>query len=430
MSTVLENTQPCTYKGALIHVDRISATSGRTKVNYLYLNSGRRVSKDLGPFPIAFTVSGYTYAQDGQQYADMRDALRFALDSPLDGDFVHPFISEPFWCAHGKYTFEETFGEVNICRFEIPFELVSKDGANPLTPTGALFSSSQIKTLALDANRTLQTACAEAFNASTGINRASASSLFGSLGNRLRDVFGPIGETLAKTAAYVDKALDIYEQADYYANNPLAAFAAIADGILGVDGLTADVYKKFRTIQAMFDFGDTESETNFAVTSPTRIVAEPYAYEDAERTNNANVIRAFTQGAALIQAFSISGESEPRTTDEIDEFLEVLDEQYKKISSLLTDDIGPYTWNLGIFQPDYSDSIAAIDQLRVAVSGYLNQKRAGAAYVKEVNVAPMPASSLAYLLYRDSSRMGEIMDLNQSLTDPIEVSGVLKVLSK
>lgn len=429
MSTVLENTLVCSYKGAQIYVDRISSTSGRSKANYLYLNTGRRVSKDLGALPKTFRVEGFTYAQDGDEYEAMRDALRSVLDSPLDGDFVHPRIKETFWCAHSTYTWDEDFGDVNVCRFSFVLQQVSKGGANPLTPTGELFNKSQIKDLALAANRELQTACADAFNVSTPINRASAISFIQSIADKLRGTFSSIGETISKANDYVDLALDIYEQAEYYANNPHALFAAIADGIIGVDGLTNEIYAKFRTIQNMFDYGDDGSDTSFAITSPTVVFDEPSTFEDAERTNNAKQVKNFAQAGALIQAFSTAGASDPETTEEIDEFTEVLEEQFRKTSTLLTDDDAGITTNLGAGQPDYGESNKKIAELRTAVYRYLSQKRANAAYVTTINVQPMPCSTLAYLLYEDSSRMDEIMRLND-LTDPFEVSGELRVLSK
>lgn len=429
MTTVLENTRICSYKGVEFYCDRISSTSGRTKANYLFLNSGRRVSKDLGALPKSFRVSGYTYSQDGDEYADKRDALRSVLDSPLDGEFAHPFVSENFWCSHGQYTWDEDFGEINICRFEFVLEQVSKDGDNPLTPTGQLFNKSQIKALALDTNRKLQAASAAAFSTTTLLNKESGASLFESAGNKMRGAFGSIGDTLSKANDYAGKALDIVDQATYYANNPLAGFAALADGLLGIDGLTADLYKKFRTIQAMFDFGDSGSDTNPNLYSPTRITSNPTNLEDAERTRNANVMKTFIQGAAAAQAFSQAGTSEPETTDEIDEFNEVLEDQFEKVSALLTSDNEEQTATLGTAQPDYSESYESIVKLRGAVAGYLNQKRANAAYVKTIRVSPMPCSELAYKLYRDSSRMDEIMQLN-GLTDCFEVSGDLRVLSK
>lgn len=429
MTTVLENTRVCSYKGVEFYCDRISSTSGRTKANYLFLNSGRRVSKDLGALPKSFRVSGYTYSQDGDEYADKRDALRSVLDSPLDGEFGHPFVSENFWCSHSTYTWDEDFGEVNICRFEFVLEQVSKDGDNPLTPTGQIFNKSQIKALALDTNRKLQAAASGAFDTTTLANKESAASIFETAGNKMKGAFGSIGDTLSKANDYAGKALDIVDQATYYANNPLAGFAALADGILGVDGLTADIYKKFRTVQAMFNFGDSDSDTNPNLASPTRITTSPTNFEDAERTRNANVSKTFIQGAALAQAFSQAGTSEPETTDEIDDFNEVLEDQFDKVSSLLTVDDENQTSSFGVTKPDYSESHESMLKLRVAVSGYLNQKRANAAYVKTIFVPPMPCSELAYKLYKDSSRMDEIMELN-GLTDCFEVSGWLRVLSK
>lgn len=428
MPSVLENTLICSYKGVQLHVDRISATSGRSKANYLYLNSGRRVSKDLGQFPNVFRVEGFTYSTDGDEYASKRDAMRSILDSPLDGEFVHPFAGN-FWCSHGTYTWEEDFGRINECRFSFTLEQVSKDGSNPLTPTGELFNKSQIKKLALDTNRALQSACSDAFSATTSINKGSAASLIGKVGSKLKDTFGSVGETLSKANDYADKALDIAENAAYYANNPRAAFAAMADGILGIDGLTNSIYAKFRTVQNMFNFGDDNTDSGFAITSPTRISETPTTWEDAERTKNAKLVRTFMQSAATVQAFSTAGTSDPETTEEIDDFIEVLETQFRTISGQLTNDDTATTKNLGTSQPDFGSAYESLLELRSSVYGYLTQKRANAAYVKTITVEPMPCSELSYRLYGTSDRMDEIMKLN-GLTDCFNVYGELKVLSK
>lgn len=428
MSTVLENTLLCTYKGASLYVDRITGTGGRSKANYLYLNSGRRVSKDLGAFPKVFQVHGWTYSQDGDEYAAKRDAMQSALDSPLDGDFVHPF-SGNYWCSHEKYNWTEDFSELNLCEFTFTLEQVSKDGANPLTPTGEIFNKSQIKAMALDTNRKLQTACSDSFNVSTLDNEESAVSFLQSASNKMRGTFSGIGDSLAKANAYADTVMDVNDNASYYARNPKAAFAALADGILGVDGLTADIYVKFRAVQNMFNFGNDGTDTSFAITSPIRIVESPTTFEDAERTKNANLIKTFMQGAAAAQAFSQAGASEPTTTDEIDNFLSVLEDQFDSVSALMTVDDYDETYQLGTSKPDFGEAYASMIELRSAVAGYLTQKRANAAYVKTITVQPMPCSTLAYLLYNDSSRMDEIMKLN-GLTDCFDVSGELRVLSK
>lgn len=426
--SVLENTYAASYKGVQFFVDRISSTSGRTKANYLFLNSGRRTSKDLGALPSTFRVTGFTYSQDGDTYAAKRDALRSVLDSELDGIFVHPFAGE-FYCSHDSYTWEEDFSKLNICRFTFTLSQVSKDGANPLTPTGEIFNSSQIREQALTVNRAIQAACADVFSTSTVVNKDCADKLFEDSGDSFKNTFASIGETIADVNSYVGKAIEINEKAAYYSANPLAGFAALADGILGVDGLTADTYKKFRTVQAMFNYGNNDSDYSVVENSPTRIDETPTTPEDAERLRNAEAVKTFMQTTALAEAYNYTGSTDYTSTDEIDDTLDILNEQFVEVSELLTDDnLSVYTV-FDVDVPEYTDTYNELLKLRRYVEGYLRTLRASAAYVKIIRVEPMPASVLAYKLYGDSSRSDEIMKLN-GLSDPFSVSGQIKVLSE
>lgn len=425
--SVLDNTRPASFKGVPFLVSRSRTKAGINRAEYLYINTGRRVTKPLGTFPAQFTIEAFTHSIDGDEYEQKRDALRAALDDDKNGTLVHPFLGNAYVCS-GLYEFEENFTEVGICRFSLAFKVCDKD-ENPITPENKRANSAQIKDLALAANRSLQAASAAAFEVSTPLNNESSKSIFESAFDSFRDVFAPLADTLEKFNEYAGKALAAQQQASFYANNPTVGFAALADGVLGVDGLTIDTLTKFRAMQRQFGFGNSGTKYSVDVTSPVYINENPATNEDAERNTNALILKQFVQAAATIESFAQAGNGEYATVDEVNEAAAILKDQLDIMGDALTAKPENEIYDFDLPTPDYAETYEGLKDTATATFQYLDQQRLSAPRVETITTASVPASVLAYTLYGDSTRSQEIMDLNP-FTDNMDLSGEVKVLSE
>lgn len=425
---MLDNTRPASFKGVPFRVRAVETTEGQNRANYIFINTGRRASKALGPYPADFAVTAFTHGKTTDEYNRNRDALRTALSDSAPGILVHPFLGN-FTCVAGKFKFNENYEELGICRFTIPFFVAEKDGDSPRAMAGIKASASSIRSKATDASRKMQRASGAAFGASSVRNKASAKSLFERTGDAVREVFGPIGESIEKISDYTGKALAYREQAAYYMANPYVGFAAMADQIFGIDGLTNDVFSKFLACQALFDFGNDDDTYSASQASPYRIPPDPQTEEDAERVTNSQVLTTFMQTSATIEAMAQAGNMTFETTDDLNDAVDVINNQFQNIADLLTQNPESEIYNFNVTKPDYSESYDALKSLHLETLEYLEQQRLETPRVEYIEVAQQPASVLSYTLYGTSDRADQIMALN-GLRDTMAVSGLIKVIAE
>lgn len=414
--SVLENTRPGSFKGIPFNTKSSRVRRGVSRTNYLLANTSRRISKAMGGYAPDFSLTLFTHSVNGDNYESKRDALIEALDDDAPGALVHPFLGN-FYVVAGVYETKENFSEVGICYFDVPFFVVDKDGENPLVEEGRKSNPALVSDLALAANRAMQDACADAFVGSTSLNKQANKSMVEGMVDDLKDTFAGIGDSIADVSEYTGKALAVAEKSAFYADNPQLLFAAMADGILGIDGLTANVFAKFVACQNLFDF-DSD------VGGP-RINPSPTTREDAERTTSSGVSSNFLRSTSLFEAYSQSTGLELATVEDINETIELLDAQFEDMKDAMTE---PQI-EFGNATPDYSDTYEAMNQLRVSSLQFFEEARINAAKVQVINVKAQPASVLSYTLYGDSTRAQEIVDLN-GLNDNMVLNGDILVLSK
>jgi prophage DNA circulation protein len=423
---ILDELRPASFRGVPFFFEAGTTTEGRSTAYYNYLNSGRRIQKDLGPFKPDFSITCFTKGL-GNAYFTNRDALRTALSNPDPGVLVHPFLGT-FTVKVGKYTFSERMSRLGVCSFDIPLRVVDADSA-PVTPANRQATTSGIRGLATDASIALQAASAAVFSNSSPLNFTSSSSIISNVFDTFSDVLGPIGDTAAKITEYTGEALAVSEQASFYADNPTVLFATMADGILGVDGLTSDILAKYEAVKNLFGFGNADENTSVAVTSPIRINPDPKTNEDAERKNNAEVLSTFVQAQSLLEAYAQTGSYNFSTVNDIDRRNAELDAQFNIIANTITASPTQEVYDFTPYVADYSELYDNLKALRAASRDYLEQQSLNAAELETIDVAPIPASVLAYLLYDDSSRSDSIMDENGT-RDNMALSGELQVLNK
>ena len=433
MSTVLENTRPASFRGVPFRVSSDETDRGPLASTYLYVNTGRRTSKNQGVFPPRFTMQCFTHDDDGDLYEQKRDALVRVLDDGLPGELVHPYWGNA-WVQPMQYKVSQRESELNKCNFSIPFEVVSKNSADPNNSKDA--TSVAIRKLADSAYDALNSASADGLRNTSGRMFESSAAIFGNIGTQLKDKVSKVADTIVKANEYADKAIQLQEQAGFYMDNPSVAFAAVTDNILGVDGLTDKTIAKFFVLKRMFNFGDTDSDSNVNAVSPFRIDPSPQTAEETQIKLNAETIKKNTQAAATIEAFAQIGKTLFKESDEVKNIVEdvesiktSLEEQFKKIAFLLNEPQDRNIFTRALETPDYGEAYDAIKDLRDTVYTYIDEQLVSAPYIQEVYVPGWPASVLAHQLYEDSTRAQEIMSLN-GLTDNLYLEGTIKVYSE
>jgi prophage DNA circulation protein len=399
---------------------------GVSRTNYLLANTDRRISKAVGGYAPDFSLELFIHDIDGDRYEQKRKEFIKALDGDEPGTLVHPFLGN-FFCVAGVYEVKETFSEVGVCRFSVAFFVVDKEGANPAVTESGKATPGGIKDKALVANRALQSASADAFLATTAINKLSNAGKIRDMAGSFNDKLSVIADTVEQGIEYTDKAIAVAEKASFYTGNPLIAFADLADLVLGTDGLALDAYSKFRALQNLFE-EVTESSSSTRIVALDRIQTR----EEAERYVSSNVSDTFLQASSLIEAFSQASTIEYKNVQEINSAMEILDAQYERIKEQMYPEraqIGDSSRGEAVVEPDYDDTYEAINSLRTDSIRLFEELRTTAPKVEIITVNQQPASVIAYTLYGDSTRADEIIDLNE-IDDAFAVSGQILVLSK
>lgn len=426
MASSLIETRRGSLGGVPLYVRKVKTEEGVNRVKYLFLNSSRRTQKPLGKFPPIFTVDCFTYSQDGSEYKQNKDRLRKVLSSNDGSIFVHPWDGNAFVTCKGKYTFTEDFSEGNKCIFSITLEVVDSDSPVPQVVTDQYITPSGLAAQSLDANRSLQNASASLFISTSPDNIDVSKSLFDSVSGSLNSTFSGIGDSIAQISDYTEDALDIAQQAQFYADNPLIGFAAISDSILGIDGLTTDVYAKFRACQALFNWGDPGTDYDVNATSPSRINPSPLTYDDAERLRNSDTMKAYMKTAGCLEAYTQSAAIPYQNSDEIDAVIDIMESQFDELIGVLTSDV---SLPVNIPDVDYSEVYSELSKTRIQSLLYLAQQKTQTARLEMITVDGIPASVLSYRLYGTGTRAEEILEINK-IRDNMDLRGEIWVYSK
>lgn len=418
MNETLENTRLGSIRNVAFLMDgdaSIKTTEGVIRADALMLNSSRRISIPHGKFPPVFEFRFFTHGV-GDAYFRNRDRMREALSNDSPAVLVGPF-DKNVTVTTGIYETEQSFGEINKCYFDVTFKTTD---TSEILQEAETSSPVLLQNLSLAANRAAQDAASAAFNTNTKDSLRNAKALYEGAASKLKGKFATLGNTLQKGADYAQKAIDVVEKAAFYANNPVVGFAAMADLVLGVDGLTIDALLKFKKIKSFFNF-DTDT--------PVPINPTPITSEESQNKINYSATKKFMETTATAEAVNQISQHSFASDDEIQDIKEILNDQFQKTIASLSDEGIPDLYRYDTIKEDYTETIEAVEDLAVATNNFLNQQAAIAPTVATITVAPQPICNIAYALYGDDDHDIEIMELN-GITDGQLVSGDIKVLVK
>lgn len=415
-----ENSRPASFKKIPFFVDSISTQEGAKRVKYLYLGTDRRTQKKIAEFPPVFSVKGHTYGATGDSYEKARDQLRRVLKEESAGIFVDPFGGNNN-CTSDVYTFVQDFKESNRCNFTITFSTITDEKANPQKiKTG---NASSVATQAIETSRVLQREVAKALVVDTPELLDQSKSFFDGTSDLMKG-FKKLGQKLSSGVEFAEKALKIKDKVDFYAANPLIGLAAITDNLLGVSGLTTDIFAIFETFKSIFQNFDP-----FPWLPDNSNISVPSDPASAQAKSNFDSQQNFIRSSLMIEGISQAALIDYSSAEQIENVKKEINNQFVSLSLSMSRK-EPYQYQFPqVSTPSYYDVVKEMKRLKTDVFELLDENKKNVRQVVEVELAYMPASVWAYTLYGDSSRAIEMMELN-TLVDFMNVGGNLRAYSE
>jgi prophage DNA circulation protein len=367
------------FRGAEFKTDNSDRLGGRKTVKHEYPQHDMAFIEDMGRRGRSFSIQAYVVGQD---YTTGRDALIDALEQEGPGELVHPYYGNLI-VACAEYTVTETREEGAIARFSIKFEETVAEPVFPVATTDAAKAVSAASDTALDkvGNAFTRFFSVDGLpqhaidSATQAVKDASAS---------LKTFMGPI-VTATEEAARLKSDLDnMILDADALVRTPFVLVSRFRDVFLSIFKAPALPSRKLDALLKAYGF---TSGTEPPATTATRIT------EGANRTALLNLVRqmAVIEGARV--APSVAYETHEDAVVTRDQLTDKLDEQAESTED---DELFIELNNLRA-------------QLVEAVPGTEKNLARILTYTPAVS---MPSLVVAYDLYDDATRDGEIVTRN------------------
>lgn len=396
-----EKLRPASFRDVPFQVESDDLSAGRRVQIFEYPQRDKPFAEDLGRAAREINITGYVVGAD---YMAGRDALLAALEAPGPGTLVHPWygslqvVAKPARVTHSR-------DEGGMCRFSLVFieagELQFPSAtAAPGVKTALAAEKLQDAAVADFAKRFSVDGLPE-FVATDAIAKVSGTlanvqRIAGRVGRILRD---PVGGILAEIEPLV--------RTPFYLARQIMGLYSLGDGLLKtVSGMFGDANAANQRAVA----GAIASVSSFPV--PVRPVL-PVAPVRQQMIDNAAAVNALMRRALLVQAASMVAAMELPVYDDAAALRRDL-ARALDVESLNADDA----------------MYRVLQDARTAVHQDVGERLDGAARLQFVTPAePMPALVLAYDLYEDVARDGEIAARNKIRHPGFVPAEPLKVLS-
>lgn len=393
--------RPASFRGVPFQVESDDMTVGRRVQVFEYPQRDKPFAEDLGRAAREINIPGFIIGPD---YMAGRDALLAALEAPGPGTLVHPWygslqvIAKPARVAHSN-------DEGGMCRFSLVFVEAGElqfpaSKAAPGVKTG--LAADKLKTSAIaDFAKQFSVDGLPSF-----VSDDAVAKLGGGLGE-LKGIAGRVGRILQSPVDGLSSELGSLVR------TPATLAGQIMDLFSQGKGLAATVAGRF---------GDGDAANHRTVSGTVAAVssfpppAQPVAMVTPARQqmiDNADAVNALLRRGLLVQASNmVAGMPLPVHDDAV----------------ALRRDLG---------QALDAESLTAGDELytvlqdaRAAVHQDIGERIDGAARLRLVTpLEPLPALVLAYDLYEDVARDGEITARNKIHHPGFVPAEPLKVLS-
>ena len=393
--------RPASFRDVPFQVESDDLSAGRRVQIFEYPQRDKPFAEDLGRAAREINITGYVIGPD---YMAARDALLAALEESGTGTLVHPWygsmqvIAKPARVTHSN-------DEGGLCRFSLVFV-----EAGELTFPSSVSAAGVKTTLAAD---TLEAAAIDDFAdqfSVDGFSEFVAADAVAKLSTALSSVnaiAGRVGSILANPVSGITSALGSLVRTPSSLATQIMGLFSRASGLVTTvsgmfgDGNAANQRAVAGTLAALASFP--------APTQPSVLVAPARQ----QMIDNAEAINALMRRALLVQSASMVGGME----------LPV----YEDATALRRD----------LARALDAESLSASDTMyqvlqdaRTAVCQDIGARLDGTARLRLMTPAePLPAVVLAYDLYEDVARDGEITARNKIRHPGFVPAEPLKVLS-
>lgn len=398
--------RPASFRQVAFHVDSDDMTAGRRVQVFEYPQRDKPFAEDLGRAAREINITGYVIGAD---YMAGRDALLAALEAPGPGTLVHPWygslqvVAKPARVTHSQ-------SDGGMCRFSLVFVEAGElqfPSSTAAPGVKTRLAAESLKAASADdfAERFSVDGLPEFVADDAVANVSDALATVKSVGSRVgRILRNPVDGLAAELGTLVRTPRDLAGQVmDLFSMGE--GLAETVDGMFG-DGNAANQRAVTGSIAATSSFPPPTRPP------PTR-PASQVAPARQQMIDNADAVNALMRRALLVQAASMAGEMDHPVYDDAAtlrrDLTRALDAE-----SLTADDT----------------RYRALQDIRAAVHQDIGASMDAAARIRTVTPAePLPAIVLAYDLYDDVERAGEIAARNKIRHPGFVPAEPIKVLS-
>lgn len=432
---ILDQLLSASFRGVEFYVEESETEGGRKQSTFEFINTGRRSNQDLGKFERKYEITGYIMGDD-TTYFQRKNALLNALEQAGSGELIHPFFGSQT-VTTGIYKLNESTRRLGYSTIKFVAEVVDEtkvsEQGDPASNPQNEVSVSEITSTSDIAKDNLASDLAESSSLIPDFpsNLTSMEDILQNGLSTFNEVLAPIAETAESAITWANGISQLVEDTQRLIDSPTVLFSNIIDGITGIDNLTSDAISATARLQNLFNYGETE-ETNPVLVSNETIIGPssdlqdpvpsnnstefntdgvliPKTQEQIDRNKNAQVGVVLFQTSALIEYMNQSSRIEFNNTEEIDAAIELMENQFNKISPQLS-----------------NNSLDSISLLRDQVRILLNNRRLNTNDITEIFVQDEPLSILSYNLYGSTEQAENLVSLN-NISDTMEISGTVKV---
>lgn len=392
------------FKGAPFLVISASTSGGRKQVKHEFPNSPLQSIEDLGFMPKSFSLVVETttdLSPDGineDSYFTNRDNLIAALDEGGRGILSHPFFASDLVVVARPYSYDESFSELGVARFNLLFE-PSDLAVNPRPSRSSLSAINNQVNIVTDQ---IGDDITDNWSVSTGFNVREGVSLVEDFLEDVRDNTQRLVQTTDNINQFNSDLSSLQSDIVAIVQVPQQLSNSIINIVQNTRGLYASVSSALEVFTRFFGFGDALD----AVLGTTK--------NREEQRINQNIFITSVQAAYLAQAYQSAAVTNYTTVEEVDNTKAILEDEFNK---LMNNEIS-------------NDLREPLSLLRTQANLFLDNQRLSAPQILDVSTFERPLRALAFDYYGEDNgdTTQTLIDLN-NVVDPSFIEGDIRVIS-
>lgn len=475
--TAFEEMYEASFRGVQFFIKRATTTGGRKVASHDFVNSDVREVEDLGEDLFKFNVIG-TINETGGSFLQLKRNLISALTQPGPGKLIHPFYGE-FEVVALPYSIDEDVKRIGEATFSMSFELekaqvIVKDTFATIGDIAKLKDEFTDK-LGLDTAKKYFASTLAAINAAGDFVNQVADAIDG-ISSLYTQAFDTVSGLISSVQSLKNNIVTLTNLPDRMVTDLEGLFTQIdaifvskkteidstgheltqakRDAIPTIDTTETEAFLKERgdsiieteeisdldstikdldtdkitAIKSLFGF-NKDSVRVEAILSASGVTLEGddagitaaassdignlITSEEAEIIDNEKALTNLIKGNALASAYQSAIDADYQSIDEIELIQADLESEYQEFVA---------------DQSASADVLRTLYRFRNAVERFLFEKKLTTNSIIEVEIQPMPAQILSFMLYGDNDRYEDLIILNDEI-DISRIEGTKKALT-